>query len=447
MCALISSDLQEVQREIVRFFTEVYTPRGGVPFFAVHARTGERPAFHSMLAEFADWAPFLYLAGAVPYVKEQFEILARRVESRWELTTPYAGWKRAVFPARVNVFHYTDLTLGLLDLSDLGWQGPPLTLADRMFRKVVARHEENGWICQWRLPAWNVRVPVAETTSALFVELALDLAEKTGDPAYPAWARQWGDRFVTLPFFGQTGVFPEHVVLREAFWNRFVRTEPRSARLAKHNLAVAAAFLALWRATREMKFRQAIDWWHQGVRRHFLTDSGGASSIVAFSEKGEVVGRKPPHIKNHGMTDLLCDLAFFLEDPVYLETARRVVDFWISQQSAHTGLLPFEPGSRVSYLDGETDWTVALLKLSELTGEQSYRESAFRILAGVFRHHRTDAGFANGVDIETGEVVDDLVETRYGALLLKPVLFLQAGVPLYADRKRGGFWWKILLDR
>lgn len=439
--------LAAAQDEIVRLFTRVQTPPGGIPDFAVHARTGEKPPFHSMQAEFGDWAPFLYMAGAVPFVREQTERLAAAIDGGMEIETPYAGAKRLLLPRRANAFHYTDMILGLLDLADLGWKGLPAELAGRAFSRVVERHQEDGWICQWRLPAWNVRVPVAESTGALYIELALDLAEKTGDPEPARLARTWGENFTGLPFFGRTGLFPEHVVVRESFLNRFVRVEASGVRLAKHNLAVPAAFLALWKATRQPQYRHGIDWWHEGVRRHFLTPEGGASAFIRFSAGGQLVERSRPHIKNHGLVDLLCDLAYFLEDASFLETARRVADFWAARQSPKTGLLPKEPDSRVSFLDGQTDWTVALLKLADLTGESRYLKAALGILEGTLLHHRTERGYVNGVDVETGAVADDLVETRYGTLLLKPVLFLQAGAPLYADRIKGGFWWKMLLDR
>lgn len=172
--------------------------------------------------------------------------------------------------------------------------------------------------------------------------------------------------------------------------------------------------------------------------------------MVRFVPDGTVARRSLPHIKNHGLADLCCDVAHFLggEDPAFLETARSLSDFWISRQSPATGLLPFEPeGPRaaVSFLDGETDWTVALLKLHELTGEARYREAALRILSGVLAHHRTDRGYVNGVDLATGEIRDDLVETRYGALLLKPILFLLSGKRIYDPADP--FWWKMLLDR
>lgn len=453
MTPLSPALLQATQAEIVRLFTEVYTPPGGVPVFALRARTGERPPFHSMLAEFGDWAPFLYMAGAAAYVREQTEILARASARRLTLPTPYAGAGRWLLPTRENSFHYTDLLLGLLDLHALGWRGEPAALAGRIFSGVLAAFVRDGWICQWRLPRLRLTVPVAETTGALFIELALDLAEAAGEPRYQAYAVQWGDRFLSLPFFAETGLFPEHVVVRESPANRFVRRRTRTARLAKHNLAPPAAFLALWTRTRAERYRHAVAWWHQGVRRHFLAPSGGAAAFVRFDGAPNAPFRAAPHIKNHGLADLLCDAAFFLRDDDYLATAREVADFWLTLQSPETGLLPFAPGDRASYLDGQTDWAVALLKLAELTREPVYRAAAERLVAGAIRHHATPRGFVNGVDVRTGEIRDDLVETRYVALLLKPVLYLQTDDTIYpaapaaGPRIEGGLWWRMLLDR
>ena len=116
-----------------------------------------------------------------------------------------------------------------------------------------------------------------------------------------------------------------------------------------------------------------------------------------------------------------------------MQFAEDLADFWISIQAKKTGLFPEDSESRFSYLDSETDMTVALFKLWELTSREKYYSSAMSVLHGIFKYHKKEKGYILQADINSGQVSEKVYRTKFNALLLKPIIYLISSKKMYED--------------
>jgi hypothetical protein len=202
--------------------------------------------------------------------------------------------------------------------------------------------------------------------------------------------------------------------------------------------------LALSREDPEGPWRDALRHWADGMALHFQTHLPGVFYHLSDdSPLPPQFTERPILSTNFAMIDVMADLYRALGDERFLQTALAGSDYWLEQQSARTGLFPDEAGAERSYLDGNTDLIVTLMRMHELTGEDKYMHSALRSLKGVLKYHRAPLGYVRDVHLHTGEPLGWRVETRFVALLLKPLLLFARGWRLYGPNGKAG----ILRDR
>ncbi|MBN1295238.1 hypothetical protein JXA80_00565, partial [bacterium] len=125
------------------------------------------------------------------------------------------------------------------------------------------------------------------------------------------------------------------------------------------------------------------------------------------------------------------------------DMALGIADYFLQYQSPITGLIPDEPGTSRSYLDGNTDFAVSLAKLAELTGMEKYRMAGETIVSGILAHHAGPFGFFRDVDLDTGQPVTSLVETRFCSLLLKALILYRDAPRIYGESGQ----WSLYRDR
>jgi hypothetical protein len=95
-----------------------------------------------------------------------------------------------------------------------------------------------------------------------------------------------------------------------------------------------------------------------------------------------------------------------------------------------TGLFPLEDvaddqGRKPSLSDLQTDMSVALLKLSEVSKEQKYADAAKRCLRAYSQLHFGPYGLFDAVDVDTGAPLDTTSKTKFLALSIKAWIALK----------------------
>lgn len=101
-----------------------------------------------------------------------------------------------------------------------------------------------------------------------------------------------------------------------------------------------------------------------------------------------------------------------LRDEKYLDIAERCAEWYLNRRSEKTGLVP-DGDSPYAKLDTVSDFFVNLLKLYEITENNSYLECAIQGMRGISKYHQTEISFIKSVDFQNGKVTDPINETKY----------------------------------
>jgi predicted deacylase len=154
----------------------------------------------------------------------------------------------------------------------------------------------------------------------------------------------------------------------------------------------------------------------RGLRTHAI-DGGVLERFTPLSN-----GARVSLTASFSILDGLCDCAHFIPElsDDCLSVARGIADFWLLHQGA-TGLFPLYPGESESFIDSETDMSIALHKLTEVTGEPRYAAAAERCIDGLIRFHGS-ADYCLSVNVETGEVLNAGQRTKFVCLFLKVLI-------------------------
>ncbi|MBN2057024.1 hypothetical protein JW905_19005 [bacterium] len=422
--------LEDRIAEIVDWFSGFYTSPDGFPYFELDGDTGTPIGCRTLIAELGDYLPFLLHCGAESYVDAQLKLFTRRFETTYPLfTRPVTRNIRGVrlalpggrSPAYTDILDYSEILFGLIECARETGNDALLTLAHRVFEQVEHLFLKNDRFYSWRLVHLKRRFPLCEPLSGMIIEAAVDLYDSGLGRHYldvaAAAARVW----IQSPFFTRHRVFPSGMVHRP-----FIRHLPKfrsvtgRAELCKANTSMVWALEALHRSTGEGEWLEALRNWEAGLRSKFGSEEGGFYQFAALP--GHTPIHNPILSTNFAVLEFYVDMFVATTDQKMLHHAMLLADFWLARQSGVTGLFPDESDRPISYLDGNTDLIIALLKVWEVSGEERYRQSARRALKGILRFHRCDFGYVREVEMNTGNTTNSLIETRFVSLLLKVLL-------------------------
>lgn len=400
-------------------------------------RVGEDIFPHHILPDLGDVTPFLLYFGEREFIADQISILA---------ATERDGLLVSEFPTfgisgLAKSYEYTDLLFGLLDCVQLGSPYDVGTVTKRAER-AIQTFSLRGNISSFFVAKRKVRLPVIDTRDATFIEFFLDLHELTGDREYVAVAKNIFSVLFSLPYYERYGVLPD-------FGSRLVPW--RAARLlglapfaqgtvCKNNSNALFALLALWDSERDADVLSVIERMVNVIMTRAATEDGGVRKVFSPGrEQGDAY-----LTASFPMLDFSCDAFHLTGKPYFLEQAKRIAGYWLRRQGS-TGLFPLWGGGNDSFFDSETDMSVALFKLHELSGNDSYREAAERCLEGIIRYHG-ERDYVLSVDVQSSSVRNETQRTKFLALFLKLLILkmeMEKGNRIYSN----GFLLKMLRDR
>jgi hypothetical protein len=381
----------------------------------------------TLLPELADYLPLLAAVGEQPYVQQQGRIVASVLEDGVEPLNPDVGLAR--WMRRQNPFYFSDLILGLLECHSLGLGPQWLCLAKNQTERLLRDFRRGDGLCKERFLLGGWCLPACESNSIITVEILVELYQHCGESRYLKAARELIAPWLLLA--GDNGAVPQLRLL-----NPWLARIPRFARrtktylLYKHNLFFLAALDRIADVMQDPALQQEL----LRLTASIIAFFRGREHMPCYRRFGaDKAGRLgPPTLKGTLLAEHLCDLSQSRRQPVMLEAAEEMVEFWLNRRDPRTGLIPYTLGKPHTDVDALTDFAVTLIKMSAVTGNPRWRAAAIDLLSAMLEHHLGPHGLYGSVDSRNGNIFRPIVETRYTSLFLKPWLLLDSPADIYA---------------
>lgn len=393
---------------------------------------------HRIYADLGDFLPFFFYFGEKDFVYKQVSLYKKYLVNGLLISE----FKSFGIPGLVKSYEYTDLLLGLLDLylQDRTEENKKLLLDTVNIAVRIFNLDSN--IRSFYYPALKLRLPTIDTRDGTFIEFFCDIYELTGEKRYLFIAENIYKHLISCDFYKKYHILPtfisnkyiSYVISLFGYSNRL-----KTSIIMKNNTNTLFGFLSLFKSGKK---EILADIWNiiDSLMEQAIGASGGM--IMHF-----VPNNNPKEANlsaSFAVIDFLCDLFFYTLDKKALLYARKIADFWIDKQG-ETGLFPSDSGTKESFLDAETDMTIALYKLWEHTGENKYKESADKCFEAIVKFHGSK-DYPLMVDINTGKVTNQTQRTKFLALFLKLLILkleYEKGKKIYSNINL----WSLLRDR
>ncbi|MCD4654034.1 hypothetical protein K8T06_08865 [bacterium] len=446
---LIDDNVQAV----ITWFKNTYTDSDGFPCYDVDGNTGDHISRRNLVCEFDDYAPFFWVLGEEQYILRQYRKLAEKIRKGSLLfKRPQIRLHKGLGLPGVfrNVSYadsqdYVEIMYGLLELHELSNDPAFFETAEELFEILLKNFQRHGIIRSFRIMPFGPTFSVSDAMSGMFIEIAADMARLTSDSAkasqWLSMAEEWLDYWLNSDMFVKFGIFPS--VYLNWPWNKIpgIRKKALLSELAKPNASMGYGLMALASPPFNNKTaRQAFNRWIDGLHKYYMTSQCVLTQMPDLHESEQ---QSPVLSTNFAILDILCDAVYLFDSGECRDLAISITRYFLRYQSPETGLVPDEPGKNRSYLDANSDFAVSLAKVAEITGDSHYREAGESILKGILKYHRAEYGFLRDVDLDTGEPLSSLVETRFCSLLLKPLILYRDDLQIYGDDGK----WSLFRDR
>lgn len=326
----------------------------------------------------------------------------------------------------VRAFSYTDFLFGLHWYARIGIHAElALSLAEYFKEDVLKLFFKNGFSSY----KYYFTLPFFNSLDATYIEIWTEFYRSTKKAEYLDNAVKLSNFLINTDVFKRRGLLSEVIFSNElSFLDGFNPNKRfQSVRIMKNNTSFGFALIDLYKHTRLESVRDAIEMLVDGIEKNAMKEVGVSSHALLNHSA------RPYLTPSFAVIDMLCDTYQSLRLNKALMLAVKIADFWLQQQSQNTGLFPNEANGSDSYFDSETDMTIALFKLFELTQNQKYFVAAHKTLDGLIKHHIKDSRYVLQVDIQNGKVTDAMEKTKFSLLFLKPFIYLNEGGNIYGN--------------
>jgi len=392
-------------------------------------RSGTNIFSRHIFPDFGDFAPFFLYFGEGKFVDEQVSIFKGILKNGVLVSEfPSFGIKNLA-----KSYEYTDLLFGLIDYYAFKKDKESFDLLLNTADSAAGIFNFGGGTSSFYHTGLRARVPVFDTRDATFMEIFADLHKLVPDKKYLDFALNIYERLIKTDLYKKHGLFPT--------WdaNFFVKTvlDPKgnkfnAAQIHKNNSNALFALLSLYKETKSESVLKTIFTVINNLKNKATAGGGGVLEIYRPGRPSEQTSLS----SSFSVLDFLCDFYHFQKRKEDLDYAENIAKYWMARQGK-TGLFPEFGGGKISFFDAETDMCVALYKLGELTGNQSYRAAADKCLNGIIEFHGKN-DYVLGVDVGSGAVVNNAQRTKFIALFLKLLILkieTAGGEPIYGNGK------------
>ena len=392
-------------------------------------RTGDYVFPHHIFPDLGDVAPFFLYFGESAFIDEQVRLYRKKLKNGLLVSEfPTLGLRNLV-----KTYEYTDLILGLLSVWEYDKTQENKRILDETVDAAIYAFHLDGTMRSMYHSVWHVRLPIIDTRDATLIECFTALYRATGEERHLKVAYSIFDQLIATPFYKKEGLFADYEPTN-IFFRLLLRNnkKTKTATMCKNNTNTLFAFLDLYRITHDERVFAELERLTESVLQKVTTPEGAIGERFVSA----AVPVRACLTASFPVLDYLCDLA--VEVPKWrdraLRAAQGIADFWLSKRGA-TNLFPLYADREETFFDSETDMTVGLYKLAELTGEKRYETAADETLEGILRYHAPH-DYPLAVSSKTGEVLNPTQRTKFLCLFLKVLILKieqQKGVTVYGD--------------
>lgn len=394
----------------------------------------EKPLVHDI----GDILPFLYYYGEHEFCKKQIDLTVDIIGKEW------------VYRRRniVKISDQIDMLLGFIELYRQSHNKEILSYSEKIFRSIYTHFVRKGKIFQYSKPKFYPFPTNISEYGAMIIELGIDLFDFTNDKYYLEKVQELTDQIITDNFFVENGFY------YGGYYVLGISIRGISSPLLKRNWYqktsksdnFISGLISLYEINKNKDILFGLEHYFSSANEKLLKDGQFHSSM--HLPTGNL---NEPHLfSSFLMIDRLCHAYHVFKNKEYLEFAKIIANSWLNKQGK-TGLFPFYFNSKDSWLDSETDFSISLLRLHELSGNDIYKKSAERCYEGMLKYNwRYET-----VDIDSGDKKKPLLYTspdsrddyqsdpKFKALSLKVMIAINSEKGIFEDK----CLFKILRDR
>lgn len=361
-----------------------------------------------MWLDLGDWLPFFFYFKENDFISSQMNLLDPFLKNNL-LISEFNTFK---IKNLCKSYEYSDFLLGLLDyyLEDK---------SDKNLKNLISHANKSidifnfdKKINSFYNPKFRLRIPVVDSRDGMFIEIFIEIFKITRDKKYLEISKNIFNQLINSPFYKKYHLLPTFSTSNK-FIPYLLRSEKfKSAEICKANSNSLYGFLSLYMETNDESIKEEID----KIINKIKSISIGGGIIKTFYPNKKL--NSSFLTASFSILDFLCDLYFITGIKEYLNFAVKIADYWLELQSKKTNLFPLHNNSRIDFFDSETDMSVALTKLYELTEEDRYKDSAEKCLEAIINFHGK-YNYVSSIDIEDEKIINPDQKTKFLALFLK----------------------------
>lgn len=376
-------------------------------------KVGESKRPNHIFPDMGDFLPFFIYFGEKDFVEKQIKIFQSLQQDGFWISEHSTWW----FKNLVKSYEYTDLLYGLLSFYGFKKDSFSQTLLESNVQHAITAFNLCGRPSSFYLPKQKKHFPVLDSRDGMFIELFVDLSDLTGENEYLEIAQNLFKWLIKNDFYERYSIFPKFSVFGlMGVTAKVLKPEHfNQAEIMKYTTNCLHAFSALYRKTGKEEIYKEITKIISSLKKYVINSGGVAKFFIPNQPAGEAfLG------SSFSLLDFLCDFYYYFGREEDLILAQEIADFWLVKQG-QTGLFPLFASQNYSFIDFETDMSVALSKLFELTNKKIYQTAVEKCLDGIFKHHATK-NYILEVDINNGKIINQGQRTKFISLFLKLII-------------------------
>lgn len=359
--------------------------------------------------DLGDIVPFLLELGKYEILNRIIESLKARTNTETYLVSRSKTLNR--FRGLVKSYDYTDFLIGLEELNRTCLETKVNGLLKQYIDQTISIFRLDGKHSSYFYPKLKIRFPIVDSRDTTFIEIFCDLSDRLNDEYYKDLAFEIFLRFKKIREKEKLSLLPDFDM------NYLIQKITKSKKqysLMKNHTNTLHAYLRLYEITQNKEVLNEINEIFLNCCSSFCISKG------KFSDSPSTNSSKASLKASFALIEFICDFYILVKNDSVLSIGLEIANFWISIIGS-TGLFPMDSDSTMSFIDSQTDMIISLWRLAGLTGDKTIMDAADSAYHALCEYHGRQ-GYPLNVDVNTGEVIDKTVRTKFVFLFIKAVI-------------------------